>query len=250
MTTFNKVREKFAPHQHSQKSFGSRSEDWIEAHWIIERLNDVYHDQWTWQCIRTQTHTSERRGKVYYEVEGTWMLTLPTERGPVSREGEGADGSDDLCNAKKGASSYAMRHAAKHWGIGLECWISPIKGTPSASTSPSAPPASTSATDMYLDAFAKLDEAFVSQCGKALKTEAKKQLSRYRTGTYLQGENEQQLEDALTHVAEAHNPRDKLTEVKSKMLSTWERELTPSQYTGVLTYMKKLGKLLPGLITV
>jgi len=243
MDKYAQARELFPADQHSQKSFGSRSEDWIEAHWIIERLNDVYGDQWQWECMRSQTHTSERRGKVYYEVEGTWRLTIPTESGDKYREGEGADGSDDLCNAKKGASSYAMRHAAKHFSIGIECWTRPISATPQkpAPQKPITPLPHFPVSQV----FAELDKAFVHGAKAAVQEDALTLLERLRTKKFVSGETAEEIIEALKLVAETCNPKEALGKVKTAHLKNWEDHLSSEQFREVIGYMKTLGTLLP-----
>ena len=128
MSNFNKVRAVFPKDQHSHRIIRGRSEDWVEAHYLIDRLNDVYGLNWSWICeAEGWFPEKEHNGKAVYRYWCRCSLRIYSgEIGESSfREGVGSDSSDDMANAMKGAQSYALRHACKHFGIGLECWITP-----------------------------------------------------------------------------------------------------------------------------
>ena len=111
----------FPPEQHSHRTIAGRSEDWVEDHFLIQRLNETC--IWQWKCVSYMVHATQPN----YAVDHRYSLQIlcddaSTEGRWIEREGEGGDTGRDLANVKKGSASYAKRHACKNWGMALECW--------------------------------------------------------------------------------------------------------------------------------
>ena len=117
----------FPPEQHSHRTIAGRSEDWVEDHFLIQRLNETC--IWQWKCVSYMVHATQPN----YAVDHRYSLQILCDDvfsagcRWIEREGEGGDSGRDLANVKKGSASYAKRHACKNWGMALECWG--VKGT-------------------------------------------------------------------------------------------------------------------------
>lgn len=112
----------FPPEQHSHRTIAGRSEDWVEDHFLIQRLNETC--IWQWKCVSYMVHATQPN----YAVDHRYSLQILCDDvfsagcRWIEREGEGGDTGRDLANVKKGSASYAKRHACKNWGMALECW--------------------------------------------------------------------------------------------------------------------------------
>jgi len=219
------LQKPFPPEEHSHRNIRGRSEDWVEDHYLIQRLNQVCGENWEWECRSEGVTLGEP-----HVVWCRWALNILGPEGHwVTREGYGADSGSDLANALKGAASYAKRHAAKQFGIALECWITPtikgdlVKKTKKALTTLSAEtsdPAVKSA--LFQSAKTQLFKTF-AQCGnEVLLDEVYQQISE-------ENKMGSPIWDELVEFALVHNNYEKIKELIALNWSRWKGMLDPQQ---------------------
>ena len=226
------LQKPFPPSEHSHRNIRGRSEDWVEDHYLIQRLNKVCGMNWSWQCqSESVTH-----GKPNY-AWCRWSLNiLSSENIWIAREGYGGDDGNDMGNVLKGATSYAKRHACKNWGMALECWITPTEQ--GQLTSKELEP-------VYTKMVEDLHQAFVGGVPHAtVATNALTLLTQIHDNSFKDITEKEDAESALIQIAEKHNPKDSLRLVKEAFIAE-----SPRWTTGLTekfqNHMREIGRLLP-----
>jgi len=230
----------FPSEEHSHKSIGNRSEDWVEDHYLIKRLNAIAGPcNWKWECKSEGFLPEQNRGgKPVYVYHCRYALSIyePKTGQYIEKEGVGGDTSPDLANAMKGAASYAMRHACKKWGIALECWVAPTEeGQLTAEEQES----------FYKEMLKDLHQAFIVGVPHAtVATSALKLLSKVHDNSFTDDNDSVETVAALKQIAEKHNPKDSLSIVKEKFMADsprWKQESVDK----FRIHMREVGRLLP-----
>ncbi len=98
-----------------RKGYNGKQLAYIETHNVIERLNEAFNFQWSWQII---DYTVEEK-----QVYCRGMLTVSIDDQTVVKEGFGGKArSGEIGDDLKSASSDALKKASSLLGIGLHLY--------------------------------------------------------------------------------------------------------------------------------
>jgi len=112
----------FPAHAITTKNKGQGSESWVEQHYLMERLNQVFGLEWSWSImaegcdyIMLKTRNGEKEGQRAW-CRGRLTLWFTDEKGnrhEIVREGVGEKEMYGCEDARKGSASVSFRHACK-----------------------------------------------------------------------------------------------------------------------------------------
>lgn len=112
----------FPDHAITTKKKGQNTETWVEQHFLMERLNQVFGLDWSWnimaegcETVMLQTRSGEKQGqRAWCRGRLTlWFTDSSGNRREVSRDGVGEKEMFNMEDARKGSYSVSFRHAAK-----------------------------------------------------------------------------------------------------------------------------------------
>ena len=104
--------------------------DYVETHTVIQRLNDAFEGQWSFEILSQETTAGEVIVLGKLTVEGISKTQFGSNKITTSKQGEVISMGDDW----KAAGSDALKKSASLFGIGLHLYGADKKDQPSEHT--------------------------------------------------------------------------------------------------------------------